>query len=181
MSRIGKKPIPIPKDVTVDINGRVVTVKGKLGSEILSLVGEMELELKDDTLFVINKGAPEDKQNQAYHGLIRSLVANMVTGVSAGFERNLEIVGVGYRVTQQNKDIMLQLGFSHNIEFAAPEGITLEVVDATKLKIKGVNKQQVGQVAANIRKLRPPEPYKGKGIRYSGEQVRRKAGKAGKK
>ncbi|HPB81409.1 MAG TPA: 50S ribosomal protein L6 [Spirochaetota bacterium] len=181
MSRIGKKPIPIPKDVTVDINGRVLTVKGKLGSEILTLVGEMELELKDDTLFVINKGAPEDKQNHAYHGLIRSLVANMVTGVSAGFERNLEIVGVGYRVTQQNKDIMLQLGFSHNIEFAAPEGITLEVVDATKLKIKGVNKQQVGQVAANIRKLRPPEPYKGKGIRYSGEQVRRKAGKAGKK
>lgn len=181
MSRIGKKPIPIPKDVTVDINGRDVTVKGKLGSETLSLVGDMELELKDDTLNVINKGAPEDKKNHAYHGLVRSLVANMVTGVSVGFERNLEIVGVGYRVTQQNKDIMLQLGFSHNIEFAAPEGITLEVIDPTKLKIKGVNKQQVGQIAANIRKLRPPEPYKGKGIRYSGEQIRRKAGKAGKK
>ena len=127
------------------------------------------------------RGAPEDKKNHAYHGLVRSLVANMVTGVSEGFERNLEIVGVGYRVTQQNKDIMLQLGFSHNIDFVAPEGITLEVVDQTKLKIKGVNKQQVGQVAANIRKLRPPEPYKGKGIRYSGEQIRRKAGKAGKK
>ena len=123
----------------------------------------------------------EDKQMNALHGLYRALLANIVQGVSSGFEKNLEIVGVGYRVTQQNKDAVFQLGYSHTITFTPPEGITIEVIDATKLKVKGINKQQVGQVAANIRELRPPEPYKGKGIRYAGEQVRKKAGKTGKK
>lgn len=117
----------------------------------------------------------------AFHGLSRALIANMINGVHKGFERELEIVGVGYRATQQNKNVVFQLGFSHNVTFVPPEGIEVQVLEPTKLKVKGINKQKVGQVAADIRKLRPPEPYKGKGIRYKNEYIRKKAGKAGKK
>ncbi len=142
------------------------------------------IDLKIDDRIVINvviNGDENAKQNRAAHGLHRALIANMVTGVSQGFEKNIEIVGVGYRAQQQNADVVFQLGFSHSITFAAPEGVAIEVIDPTKLRVKGINKQKVGQVAANIRKLKPPEPYKGKGIRYAGEQVRKKAGKSGKK
>ena len=132
------------------------------------------------SLPLLRKKSKEDKKIAAASGLIRSLVSNMVDGVSKGFEKNLEIVGVGYRVTQQKNDVQFQLGYSHPIIFSPPAGITIEVLEPTKFKVKGYNKQQVGQVAANIRKLRPPEPYKGKGIRYKDEQVRKKAGKTGK-
>ncbi len=181
MSRVGKKPIPVPGDVTIEQRGSEIVVKGKLGVEQLTLNGAIEAVIENGILTLVNKGKPEDKQMNALHGLYRALLANIVQGVSSGFEKNLEIVGVGYRVTQQNKDAVFQLGYSHTITFTPPEGITIEVIDATKLKVKGINKQQVGQVAANIRELRPPEPYKGKGIRYAGEQVRKKAGKTGKK
>lgn len=180
MSRIGKQKIQIPNGVTVNINGSIVTAKGPLGEEKISLLDGIDAKLENNELSILAANAESDKQMASYWGLFRSLVNNIVVGVSTGFEKDLEIIGVGYRATQQNKDILLQLGFSHNITFPAPEGITLQVVDANKIKIKGSNKQQVGQVAANIRKLRPPEPYKGKGIRYKDEYVRKKAGKAGK-
>jgi len=181
MSRIGKKHIPVPQGVSVELQGKNITVTGKLGVEVLTLTGEIDIQLDNNVITLINRADPEDKKNNALHGLYRSLLANMVVGVSSGFEKNMEIVGVGYRVTQQSKDMVFQLGYSHNIVFSAPEGITLEVVDNTRFKVKGINKERVGQVAANIRELRPPEPYKGKGIRYAGEQVRKKAGKTGKK
>ena len=178
MSRIGKKPIVLPDNVQVAINGLNVIVKGPLGEQSLDLLEGISVEVAEKILNV-NK-ASEDKTLNAYQGLFRSLLNNMVTGVSAGFEKNLEIVGVGYRATQQSTDIQFQLGYSHEIIFKAPEGITLQVVDPTKVRVKGIDKQKVGQVAANIRELRPPEPYKGKGIRYKGEAVRKKAGKTGK-
>jgi large subunit ribosomal protein L6 len=178
MSRIGKKPIDIPDNVTVDISGNTVTVKGPLGSDSLELIEGISVNSEEKTLHVL--ASNDEKQTTAYQGLFRSLLNNMVVGTSTGFEKDLEIIGVGYRATQQGADIQFQLGYSHPILFKAPEGIKLEVLDATKVKVKGSNKQQVGQVAANIRKLRPPEPYKGKGIRYKDEYVRRKAGKAGK-
>lgn len=178
MSRIGNKPIDIPDNVSVNINDLTVAVKGPLGEDSLSVLEGITLSLENNVLLV---GIEYDeKQIVAYQGLFRSLINNMVVGTSKGFEKDLEIVGVGYRATQQGQDIQFQLGYSHPIVFKAPEGITLEVVDATKVKIKGINKQQVGQVASDIRKLRPPEPYKGKGIRYKDEYIRRKAGKAGK-
>jgi len=180
MSRIGKKSIEIPDGVNVDIKGSLITVKGPLGEQKYGLQDGITLSLEDKELKVLAENAETDKQIRALYGLTRSLINNMVVGVSKGFEKDLEIVGVGYRAIQQNKDIQFQLGYSHNIIFDAPEGITLEVLDATKVKVKGHDKQLVGQVAANIRKLRPPEPYKGKGIRYKDEHVRKKAGKAGK-
>jgi large subunit ribosomal protein L6 len=180
MSRVAKKPVQIPKGVTVDYKDRVLTVKGPLGEDKLTLMDGIDLEVKDNVLTLSAKNSKEDKQIAACSGLMRSLISNMVIGVSAGFEKNLEIVGVGYRVIQQNKDVQFQLGYSHPIIFSPPAGISIEVLEATKFRIKGANKQQVGQVAANIRKLRPPEPYKGKGIRYKDERVRKKAGKAGK-
>lgn len=180
MSRIGKKVIDIPNGVTVDVQGLTVQVKGPLGIEKCILSEGIVLQIEGQHLQV-NKQNADDELLDAKHGLYRALLANSVKGVSQGFERDLEIVGVGYRATQQGKDIVFQLGFSHNIMFAAPEGIVLQVVEPTKVKVKGINKEQVGQVASNIRELRPPEPYKGKGIRYKEETVRRKAGKTGKK
>jgi large subunit ribosomal protein L6 len=180
MSRVGKKPVLIPSGVTVDYKGRTLTVKGPLGEEALPMVDGIDLEVKDNVITIKAEKANEDKKVAAASGLIRSLVNNIVIGVSKGFEKNLEIIGVGYRVTQQKNEVQFQLGYSHPIVFTPPAGITIEVLEATKFKIKGFNKHQVGQVAANIRKLRPPEPYKGKGIRYKDEQVRKKAGKTGK-
>ena len=180
MSRVGKKPVLIPNGVTVDYKERVLTVKGKLGEDRIALMDGIDLEVKDSTILIIAPKMKDDKKIAAASGLIRSLVSNMMSGVSNGFEKNLEIVGVGYRVTQQKSDVQFQLGYSHPIVFTPPAGITIEVLEATKLKVKGSNKQLVGQVAANIRKLRPPEPYKGKGIRYKDERVRKKAGKTGK-
>lgn len=178
MSRIGKKPIVVPDNVQVIINGQDVSVKGPLGEQKITLLPGITVELVEKILNVHK--ASEEKAQNAYQGLFRSLLSNMVIGVSSGFEKNLEIVGVGYRATQQNENIQFQLGYSHEIIFKAPEGITLQVVDPTKVRVKGIDKQKVGQIAANIRELRPPEPYKGKGIRYKGEAVRKKAGKTGK-
>ena len=180
MSRIGKKPIEIPGSVTVTIDSNKISVKGPLGEDSIAVLGGVKVE-KNDNLINVQIENENDKQQQAYHGLFRTLINNMVTGVSAGFIKEMEIIGVGYRAIQQGKDVQFQLGYSHPIVFAAPDGITLEVTEATKFKVKGFNKEKVGQVAANIRKLRPPEPYKGKGIRYKNENVRKKAGKTGKK
>ena len=180
MSRIGKQKIQIPDGVAVDVNDKIVTAKGPLGEEKVSLLDGIEAKIENNELSIFAQNAESDKKMASYWGLFRSLVNNIVIGVSKGIEKDLEIIGVGYRANQQNKDVVLQLGFSHNITFPAPEGITIQVLDANNIKIKGTNKQQVGQVAANIRKLRPPEPYKGKGIRYKNEYVRKKAGKAGK-
>lgn len=178
MSRIGNKPINIPDNVTIDIKEKTIAVKGPLGEDSLDVLEGITLKVDDKVVTIGTEN--DEKQLVAYQGLFRSLINNMVVGTSQGFEKDLEIIGVGYRATQQGQDIQFQLGYSHNILFKAPAGIKLEVLDATKIKVKGINKQQVGQVAANIRKLRPPEPYKGKGIRYKDEYIRRKAGKAGK-
>jgi len=180
MSRVARKPVQIPKGVTADYKERVLSIKGPLGEEKLTMNEGVDLEVKDDAIQITAKNAMEDKKIAALSGLVRALVQNMVAGVSKGYEKNMEIVGVGYRVTQQNKDVQFQLGYSHPIVFSPPAGIVIEVIEATKFGIKGANKQQVGQVAADIRKLRPPEPYKGKGIRYRDERVRKKAGKTGK-
>jgi large subunit ribosomal protein L6 len=181
MSRIGKKPVVIPAGVNVELKGKDLHVKGKLGSENLTLTEGFEAKVENNQLIIVNKVSESDKKYNALHGLYRSLIANMLKGVSDGFEKDLEIIGVGYRVNAKGKGVEFQLGFSHNVPFDPPAGITIEVIDQTKLKVKGINKELVGQIAADIRKLRPPEPYKGKGIRYKGEYVRKKAGKAGKK
>jgi large subunit ribosomal protein L6 len=179
MSRIGKKPIEIPAGVTLTINKSDVEVKGPKGVLNLRLLPEVNLKLEENKAIVgLNF---ENKNSPAFWGLTRALLANMVKGVSEGFEKNLELQGVGYRVKQSSTDaVTLTLGFSHPVEFKAPEGITLHVGENQTISIRGVDKQLVGLVAANIRKLRKPEPYKGKGIRYAGEVVRRKAGKTGK-
>ena len=180
MSRVAKKPIQIPDGVKVEFSNRNLTVTGPRGSQALSVMSGVDLEVKDGQVSILGQTSSEDKKAAAAAGLVRSLVANMVTGVSAGFEKHMEIVGVGYRATQQNRDVQFQLGFSHPVIFTPPEGIAVEVLEATKFKVTGTDKQLVGQVAADIRKLRPPEPYKGKGIRYRDETVRKKAGKTGK-
>ena len=179
MSRIGKKPITIPTGVDVTIDGGRVVVKGPNGTLEHEAPESISIARDGDELFVTR---PDDeRENRALHGLTRSLVANMVTGVSSGFTRDLEIVGVGYRATAQGPNrIELQLGFSHPVHFDAPEGITFEVPVPTRIIVKGIDKEKVGQVAADIRKLRKPEPYKGKWIRYSDERVLRKAGKSAK-
>lgn len=177
MSRIGKQPVPIPSGVEVSVAGRTVTVKGPKGS--------LEMEVSDAVSVAVEDGAvivtrvDDERRSRAMHGLYRALVANMVTGVSEGFSRQLELVGVGYRAALKGKDLELAVGYSHPVAVAQPEGITFEVPEPTKIVVSGVDKAQVGQVAADIRKVRPPEPYKGKGIRYADEYVRRKAGKAG--
>jgi len=181
MSRIGKKTIVIPSGVTVEFKDREVLVKGPLGSDNMKLQPGIDLKIEGQELTVLLNEESAGENGTALHGLSRALIANFITGVSKGFEKDLEIIGVGYRATQQNKDVVFQLGYSHNITFTPPDGIAVEVVDPTKLKVKGINRQAVGQVAANIRELRSPEPYKGKGIRYKNEYVRKKAGKAGKK
>ncbi|MCL2111738.1 MAG: 50S ribosomal protein L6 [Clostridiales bacterium] len=180
MSRIGKVPVTIPAGVEVKIgDDNFVTVKGPKGelSEQISPIITMKIE--DGVLYVTR--SDDEKQSRSLHGLSRTLVGNMVTGVSDGFERKLEIVGVGYKADKQGNKLVLNLGYSHPIELPDPEGITTEVPSATEILVKGINKAVVGNYAAIIRAWRPPEPYKGKGIRYSGEKIRRKEGKAGAK
>ena len=178
MSRIGKQPIPVPSGVDVKIDGSTVTVKGPKGELTQTFSDVVAIELTDSELLVTR---PDDSRTaRSLHGLTRTLVANMVTGVSEGFSKNLEIVGVGYRAMLKGSDLELQLGFSHPVVVTAEPGITFEVPQPTRITVRGIDKQQVGQVAADIRKWRKPEPYKGKGVRYEGEYVRRKLGKAAK-
>ncbi len=179
MSRIGKAPIEIPNKVEVSVNGNTVTVKGPLGELSRTFRPEVSI-VKDGNLLIVNRHS-EERQSRSLHGLSRTLLNNMVLGVSTGFSKNLEMVGVGYRAQVQGKKLVMQLGFSHPIEVDPPEGINISVEANTKITVKGYDKQVVGDVAANIRSFRPPEPYKGKGVRYAGEKVRRKAGKSGKK
>ncbi len=178
MSRIGKQPITLPKGVEVRIDGVDVTVKGPRGQLSQRIHAELALEQQDGQLLV--KRPTDQPRHRAMHGLYRTLIANMVTGVSEGFSRTLEMQGVGYRAQMQGTNLVLNIGFSHPVEVPPPANIEFEVDGTSKIIIKGINKELVGQVAADVRKIRPPEPYKGKGIRYAGEYVRRKAGKAGK-
>ncbi|MHB8680775.1 MAG: 50S ribosomal protein L6 [Acidimicrobiales bacterium] len=179
MSRIGRSPIAIPSGVTVEVRDRTVTVNGPQGSLSRELPGAISVRQEDSTLLV--ERPDDERQNRALHGLTRSLLANMVTGVTAGFTKELEIVGVGYRAQARGADALeLALGFSHPVVVGAPEGVTFEVPVPTRIVVKGIDKEKVGQVAADIRKIRKPEPYKGKGVRYAGERVQRKAGKAAK-
>ncbi len=179
MSRIGRLPIPVPTGVDVAISGQDVTVKGPKGQLALTVVSPIEVQRAEDGTLAVTR--PNDERaNRSLHGLTRTLIANMVTGVTTGYTKSLEIVGVGYRVQPKGAGLEFALGYSHPIQVDAPEGIAFTVDSPTKLTVSGIDKQQVGEVAANIRKLRKPEPYKGKGIRYAGEVVRRKVGKAGK-
>jgi large subunit ribosomal protein L6 len=178
MSRIGRMPVTVPSGVDVTIDGREVTVTGPKGKLSLTVAEPIEVSQRDG---VIKVTRPTDEGRvRALHGLSRTLVANMVTGVTEGYRKTLEIVGVGYRVQARGADLEFSLGYSHPVIVTAPDGITLRVETPTRLVVEGIDKQQVGEVAANIRKLRKPDPYKGKGVRYSGEQIRRKVGKAGK-
>jgi large subunit ribosomal protein L6 len=179
MSRIGKRPIPIPKGVTVTVDGHTVTVKGPKGELVRQINPAMTVALKDSTVEVTRPS--DEPEHKALHGLTRTLVANMVEGVTAGFKKQLDIVGVGYKAEQRPYGLQLALGFSHPVDYRAPQGIKLTAPQPTQIVIEGANKEIVGQVAAELRSLRPPEPYKGKGIKYVGEQIRRKAGKAGGK
>lgn len=178
MSRIGKKPIEIPAGVTVAINNSTVTVKGPKGELTRSFNPDIEIKVEEN---IINVSRPsEAKEHRALHGTTRALLSNMVEGVSKGFEKGLELIGVGYRAQKQGNKLILNVGYSHPVEITPEEGIEVEVPSNTKLIVKGINKERVGALAANIRDVRPPEPYKGKGIRYEGEFVRRKEGKTGK-
>lgn len=180
MSRIGKLPVAVPSGVEVTIDGQTVTVKGPKG-QLSHTVAEPITVRKDDDGALAVERPDDERRSKALHGLSRTLVNNMVIGVTEGYEKKLEIVGVGYRVLSKGPaEIELNLGFSHPVPFAAPEGITFTVEGPTKLTVSGIDKQVVGEVAANIRKIRKPEPYKGKGVRYAGERILRKAGKAGK-
>ncbi|SKB05577.1 MULTISPECIES: 50S ribosomal protein L6 [Aeromicrobium] len=180
MSRIGKLPVAVPSGVDVNIDGQTVTVKGPKG-QLSHTVAEPITVRKDDDGALAVERPNDERRSKALHGLSRTLVNNMVIGVTEGYEKKLEIVGVGYRVLPKGpSEIELNLGFSHPVPFTAPEGITFTVEGPTKLTVSGIDKQVVGEVAANIRKIRKPEPYKGKGVRYAGERILRKAGKAGK-
>ncbi len=179
MSRIGKTPVIIPEGVEVKLENNVVTAKGPNGTETVAVCPEIKVEIVDNTI-VLSK-IVDDRKSRGLYGLSRTLVDNAVQGVKTPFVKKLEIIGVGYRANMQGNDINLQLGFSHPVVITAPEGIKIEVEANTKITVSGSNKQKVGDVAALIRSKRPPEPYKGKGVRYEGEFVRRKAGKAGKK
>ena len=178
MSRIGKKPVTIPAGVEVNIDGQDVTVKGPKGTLEHTIAAPITAKIEGTEILVER---PDDERlSRSLHGLTRTLIDNMVVGVTEGYKKELEIVGTGYRVTAKGSGLEFALGYSHTITVKAPEGITFQVADQTHFSVNGINKQQVGEVAANIRKLRKPEPYKGKGVRYVGEHVRRKAGKAGK-
>ncbi|MFA6989963.1 MAG: 50S ribosomal protein L6 [Candidatus Gastranaerophilaceae bacterium] len=179
MSRIGKNPVIIPDGVEVTVNGNTITAKGPLGQESITIRPEIIIEREDKALLV--KRANESREARSLHGLSRTLLNNLVVGVKDGFEKKLEIVGVGYRAAKAGNDLDLQLGYSHPVKVNAPEGVEFILEGNTKVTVKGRNKQTVGDVAAEIRSKRPPEVYKGKGIRYSGEYIRKKAGKAGKK
>ena len=177
MSRIGKLPVPIPSGVDVTISGQEVSVKGPKGTLSRQFNERVSVALEDGSCVVSRQD--DSRESKAMHGLVRALINNMVIGVSEGYSKTLKIVGVGYRAAAAGKGIELQVGFSHSVPVEAPDGISLEVQETTTIVISGIDKELVGQVAANIRRVRPPEPYKGKGIRYEGEYVRRKAGKAG--
>jgi large subunit ribosomal protein L6 len=180
MSRIGKLPVVVPSGVDVTVESSTVTVKGPKGTLSHTVAAPITVDRADDGALEVKR--PDDERNsRSLHGLTRTLIANMVTGVTDGYEKKLEIVGVGYRVLSKGPtQLEFQLGYSHSITFNAPDGITFTVDGPTRLGVQGIDKQLVGEVAANIRKLRKPEPYKGKGVRYAGEQIRRKVGKAGK-
>ncbi|MGD8276912.1 MAG: 50S ribosomal protein L6 [Gemmatimonadota bacterium] len=179
MSRIGKKPIPIPQGVDVAVDGHTVRVKGPKGELERTFRPEIDIAMAEGEVRVTRRS--DAKRDRAFHGLTRALLANMVMGVSDGFKKTLEIVGVGYRAEKKSKALALAVGYSHPVEYPEPSGITISTPTPTTIVIEGVDRQKVGQVAAEIRAVRPPEPYKGKGIRYQGEHVRRKAGKAGAK
>ncbi|MEW6553368.1 MAG: 50S ribosomal protein L6 [Actinomycetota bacterium] len=175
MSRIGKMPIPIPQGTEVKIEGNTVTAKGPRGELTREFHPDMLLAIEEGNLVV--KRPSDSGMHRSLHGLTRTLIANMVEGVTNGYEKNLEIHGVGYRAVAKDRDMELTLGFSHPVLVKAPEGIEFEVVTPTKIRVKGIDKQKVGQMAAKIRALRKPDPYKGKGVRYAGEYIKRKAGK----
>ncbi|GIH12216.1 50S ribosomal protein L6 [Rugosimonospora africana] len=180
MSRIGRKPITVPTGVDVTINGQTVTVKGPKGQLSHTLADPITAERTEDgTLNVVRPN--DERRSKELHGLSRTLVNNMIVGVTTGYRKTLEINGTGYRVQAKGQDLEFALGFSHPVTVAAPDGIKFSVERPTVFSVEGIDKQQVGEVAANIRKIRPPEPYKGKGVKYQGEVIRRKAGKAGKK
>jgi len=180
MSRIGRRPIPVPSGVEVSIEGRTVTVKGPKGELRHTLAEPIGVERAEDGSLVVVR--PNDERRaKELHGLSRTLIANMIVGVTEGYRKTLEISGTGYRVTAKGNDLEFALGFSHPVVVTAPQGITFTVERPTLFHVSGIDKQLVGEVAANIRKIRPPEPYKGKGVKYAGEVIRRKAGKAGKK
>ncbi len=178
MSRIGKKIIEIPADVEVKIKGSVVTVKGPKGTLTKTFNEEMKITKRKEQISV--KRPSDNKVHRALHGTTRSLISNMIEGVTNGFEKKLELVGVGYRAAKSGNKVTLSVGYSHPVEFIPEEGIDLDVVDTTKIIVKGIDKERVGATAANIRSVREPEPYKGKGIKYSDERIRRKVGKTGK-
>lgn len=179
MSRIGKKPISLPQGVSVTVEqGNTVRVKGPKGELLQKIHEDMKVSVEEN---VVTVERPTDEANhRALHGLSRTLIANMVTGVSEGYKKELEIVGVGYRAQKQGKKLVLSMGFSHPVEMEEPAGITFDVPSPTQVVVSGIDKQLVGETAANVRKVRPPEPYKGKGIKYANEYIRRKVGKAGK-
>lgn len=179
MSRIGKLPIEIPQGVEVTIEGQTVTAKGPLGTEAVTIREEIIIKKEDNSVVLTRKD--EERKTRALHGLSRTLVANVINGVKTGFEKKLELQGVGYRAAMQGTTLNMQLGYSHPINIEPPKGITITVENNTQITVKGSNKQAVGDVSALIRSKRPPEVYKGKGVRYEGEYIRRKAGKAGKK
>jgi large subunit ribosomal protein L6 len=179
MSRIGKLPITVPSGVDVTIDGRTVTVKGPKGTLSHTVISPITVERGDDGAVLV-KRPDDERKSKAYHGLSRTLVNNLVEGVTKGYEKKLEIVGVGYRVALKGSNLEFALGFSHPVVITPPEGITFAVETPTKFSVAGIDKQLVGETAANIRKIRKPEPYKGKGVRYAGENVRRKVGKTGK-
>jgi large subunit ribosomal protein L6 len=177
MSRIGKLPVPVPAGVEVDLDGLTVHVTGPKG-ELTQTMPEGVVLSRDDDGAVVVGPADDSRDARARWGLVRSLISNMITGVTEGYAKSLELVGVGYRAAPKGNDLELQVGFSHSVVIEAPDGITFTVPQPTKIEVAGIDKVLVGQVAANIRKVRPPEPYKGKGIKYAGEVIRRKAGKA---
>ncbi|MGI6091780.1 MAG: 50S ribosomal protein L6 [Veillonellaceae bacterium] len=179
MSRIGRMPIAIPAGVTVKLDGNVLSVKGPKGELTRELPKEMIIEIEDNTILV--KRPSDEKEHRSLHGLTRTLISNMVVGVTEGFKKTLEIVGVGYRAAKQGTKLGLTLGFSHPVEVVPPAGVTIDVPAPNKIVISGIDKEVVGQLAAQVRGFREPEPYKGKGVRYEGERVRRKVGKAGGK
>ena len=178
MSRIGKKPVQIPAGVEVTVNDKNITVKGSKGQLDFTFPAPISVAVEENEVIVTR--ANDERESRALHGLTRALINNMVEGVSQGFSKTLELVGVGYRAQLKGTALNLSLGFSHPVVYEAPEGITFECPDQTHIKVNGISKQQVGQVAAEIRGIRPPEPYKGKGVRYEGEHIRRKLGKAAK-
>ena len=179
MSRIGRLPIPVPSGVDVAIDGQTVSVKGPKGSLHHTVAAPITVQRDEDGTLLVQR-PNDERQSRALHGLSRTLIANMITGVTEGYSKTLEIVGVGYRVQARGRDLEFSLGFSHPVTVTPPEGITFRVEAPTRFVVEGIDKQQVGEIAAQIRKLRKPDPYKGKGVRYQGEQVRRKVGKAGK-